>query len=111
MPDSYNISVTQGSSFEVSITARDSTGAPINLSGFDLSGLVKTKYSDTGFILDLAPSGVSPLSSGIINIYLTRSQTENLPTCRAFYDIEIASGDYCLKILNGYFDISPEVTN
>jgi hypothetical protein len=107
---SYNISATQGASLDLMLTAKNSSGDLVNLSGYNISGHVKNKYSETGILLDLAPAIQTPYESGILRIYLSSAQTAALPVARCVYDVEISSGTYCLKVLQGYFDINPEVT-
>jgi hypothetical protein len=110
MASTYNISVTQGESFSLTLTANDASGLPINVSGLSISGSVKRLYGETGIITSLNPSGVAPLSSGYVAINLNSLQTAALPIMRGIYDIEGSSGNYCVKLCKGYFDVYPEVT-
>ena len=112
MANSYNISIEQGSSFELSLTARDSNNAPINLSGYAASGGVKYGYGSTGYLVNLAPVIDPSYVSGIIKISLTPEQTSSLPVTNAVYDIEVtSSGGFTFKAIRGYAEIAPEVTN
>lgn len=110
MADTYNINIDQGSSLSIRATAKDSNGVAINLSGYTASGYVRFRYSDTGILLNLAPVITTP-ASGIVDISLSGSQTNTLPTTQAVYDVEVygASG-YVLKLLKGYFEIGPQAT-
>ena len=121
MASSYNFSVTQGSDVNVRLTITND-GSAVNLSGYNVRGKVKSKYGDTGSLVDLDPTiftGVEGVAypSGYVDIYLSGSQTAALPVTQAVYDIERyvtgANGDETsvIKMLAGKFTIDPEVTN
>ena len=107
----YNISINQGESYNLDATLTNSTGANVNLSGYSLRGQVRYSYGSTGVLLNLSPTITSAIS-GAINVNLTPTQTAELPTTIAVYDIEsYVSGDSVVnRVLNGLFTISPEVT-
>ncbi len=121
MASSYNFSVTQGSEVNVRLTITND-GSAVNLSGYNVRGKVKSKYGDTGSLVDLDPTiftGVEGAAypSGYVDIYLSGSQTASLPVTQAVYDLERyvtgANGDETsvIKMLAGKFTIDPEVTN
>ena len=92
MASSYNFSVTQGSELSTRLTITNDD-SPVNLSGFNVRGVVKHKYGDTGSLVDLNPTIVSGTTgslyaSGFVDIYLSGSQTAALPVAEAKYDIE-----------------------
>ena len=120
MASSYNFSVTQGSELSTRLTITNDD-SPVNLSGFNVGGVVKHKYGDTGSLVDLNPTIVtgttgSLYASGFVDIYLSGSQTAALPVAEAKYDIErYVTGSEgqetaVVKMLNGKFTINPEVT-
>ena len=120
MASSYNFSVTQGSELSTRLTITNDD-SPVNLSGFNVRGVVKHKYGDTGSLVDLNPTIVtgttgSLYASGFVDIYLSGSQTAALPVAEAKYDIErYVTGSEgqetaVIKMLNGKFTINPEVT-
>lgn len=111
MATSYDLNIVQGSQTTVRFTVKDDNGAYLNLSGYSLRGSVKHRYSDTGILLNLSPSGVSGyLHQGLIQVKFTTEETKNLPIIQGVYDIEIFSGGYVEKIVGGYINIFPEVT-
>ena len=110
MANQYDISIEQGSSFNLSLTAKDSAGTPLNLSGYAARGGIKYGYGSTGYLVSLTPIISSP-ASGVISISLTATQTSSLPVTKGVYDVEVfSSGDYTFKAIRGYVDVSPEVT-
>ena len=121
MSSSYNFSVTQGSEVNVRLTITND-GSAVNLSGYNVRGKVKGKYSDTGALIDLDPTIVTGTNgslypSGYVDIYLSGSQTAGLPVTEAVYDLEryvtgtLGNETSVIKMLAGKFTINPEVTN
>lgn len=111
MSNTYDISVEQGSSFDLSFTVTDASGIPMNLSGYTATGKLKYSYGSTGLLLNLSPVIDASYVSGLVNISLTPTQTASLPITKAVYDIEvISSGGYVVKAGKGYAEIAPEVT-
>ena len=121
MSSSYNFSVTQGSEVNVRLTITND-GTPVNLSGYNVRGKVKGKYSNTGALIDLDPTIVTGTNgalypSGYVDIYLSGSQTADLPVAEAVYDLEryttgtLGQETSVIKMLAGKFTINPEVTN
>lgn len=112
MANVYDITVEQGSSFNLALTAKDSNGTPLNLYGYAARGAIKYGYGSTNYLLNLNPSVDSSYVSGLINISLTAAQTSSLPVTKAVYDIEVyASNGYTFKAIRGYVDVIPEVAN
>ncbi len=116
----YNFSITQGSELNTRLTITND-GSAVNLSGYAVRGVVKHKYGDSNALIDLNPTIVTGeegagLQSGLVDIYLSGSQTAALPVAEAVYDIErFVTGSEgqetaVIKMLNGKFTVSPEVT-
>ena len=123
MATSYDISTIQGDNLQITLSVKDQYNTPVNLSGYDVRGVVKYAYGFTGIsglIVDLAPvinSGVngSLYASGFININIPSYTMTSIPVGSFVYDIErfpsgIPTGN-SLKLLRGKFIVSPEVTS
>ena len=123
MATSYDISTIQGDNLQITLSVKDQYNTPINLSGYDVRGVVKYAYGFTGIsglIVDLAPvinSGTngSLYASGFININIPSYTMTSIPVGSFVYDIErfpsgIPTGN-SLKLLRGKFIVSPEVTS
>lgn len=111
MAASYDLNIVKGSQTTIRLTVKNDSGGFLNISGYGLRGNVKHRYSDTGILLDLKPSGVAGfLDKGLIQIDFSAAETKNLPVVQAVYDLEIFSGDYVEKIIGGFINIFPEVT-
>lgn len=111
MANTYNLTILQGDSFSLRVNASNSDGSYINLSGYGARGSIKYSYSNTGILLNLNPTIHNSFVSGIVDIYVSGSQTESLPVGIFPYDIEVTgSNGYVNKFIRGYANISPEVT-
>ena len=117
----YNFSATQGSQLSVRLNVKDASGDAINLSGYGATGVVKYRYSSTSSLVDLEPTIVSGTSgtlyaSGYVDVYLSGSQTADLPVGDFVYDIEkfptgASNTEGAVdKILAGSFLVYPQVT-
>ena len=117
----YNFSATQGSQLSVRLNVKDASGDALDLSGYVARGVVKYRYSSTNTLIDLNPTIVSGESgvgyaSGLIDVYLSGSQTSGLPVGDFVYDVEkYPSGASNIegavdKILAGGFLVYPQVT-
>ena len=122
MATSYNINTIQGDNLQITLSVKDQYNTPVNLSGYDVRGVVKYAYGFTGIsglIVDLAPvinSGTngSLYASGFINIDIPSYTMTSVPVGSFVYDIErfpsgIPTGN-SIKLLRGKFIVSPEVT-
>ena len=113
MATSYNISTYQGDFFQALLSVKDTNSNPINLSGYDVRGQVRSSYGSTGVLLDLNPTITNNIS-GLINVSISSDVTKDLPVGTFVYDIErypsgIATGN-SIKLMIGKFIVSPEVT-
>ena len=115
MATTYELNITQGSSFNIRLTAKDTDGNYINLSGYTVSGYIRNRYSDTSYLLDMEPTivtGGTPdaIFSGKVDVALAATGTAALPITQAMYDIEVYKNDQVIKLLNGKANVHPEAT-
>ena len=123
MATSYNINTIQGDHLQLSLRIKDSNSNPINLSGYDVRGVVKYAYGYTGdqqVLVNLNPvifsgNNGSYYASGIVNINVDSYVTASIPVGTFVYDIErfpygIPTGN-SIKLIRGKFIVSPEVTS
>lgn len=122
MATSYNISTIQGDNLQITLKIKDQSNNSINLSGYDVRGVVKYAYGYTGdqqILLNLRPTVYSGINgsyypSGIININVDSYTMASVPVGTFVYDIErypygVPTGN-SIKLLRGKFIVSPEVT-
>ena len=123
MATSYNINTIQGDNLQLSLRIKDPNNNPINLSGYDVRGVVKYAYGYTGneqVLVNLNPFIISGNNgsyypSGMVSINVDSYTTASIPVGTFVYDIErfpygIPTGN-SIKLIRGKFVVSPEVTS
>lgn len=117
----YDILVEQGATFLLTITIKDTSGNPINLTGQTFRGKIKKSFTDVtaqaNFTFTLANQITNP---GKVTVELSATDTAGIVlntqgTARVLtvmaYDIESQDGSGVVKRwLQGLAKISPEVT-
>jgi hypothetical protein len=109
----YNATIDQGATWSVVVTYKDSTGAAINLTGYTAAMQVRQQYSSADADLTLtSPSGgiVITGATGVVTITMTATQTAALEEGYYVYDVELTSGSYKDRLIQGQLTVAPEVT-
>jgi len=107
--------VEQGSTYSRTLTW-EIGGEPVNLTGYQARMQVRTvpanvKPARLVHTLTSTNNGlvVEPLS-GSVTINMTAADTALLPAGSHVYDLEVATGDYVQRLIEGKFDVIAEVT-
>lgn len=120
----YDIILEQGSTFDLPLRYQDSTGNPIDLTGYSASMQVREAPASSllvEFNSNLTANGFVFLSgtsearedgaNGNLRVYMTAANTAALPQFRGRYDLELAdSTGYVIRLLEGQFIIEAEIT-
>ena len=114
----YTIIVKQGSTFQLGIVYRDSNGDPIDLTGYDARMQVRKGYADfdDNIYADLTTTEASGSSltitppSGSIDILIGSEITEQFNFDDGLYDLEVVTGSFVDRILEGKVKVHREVT-
>ncbi len=108
--NTYDIKITQSTSFLVYLTCQESDGSYINLSGYSARGKVKHEYGCSNYLYDLNPQPIAPFESGIVMVSGSATSTSGLACGSFLYDIEIYQSDFALKVLDGDFIVYPSTS-
>ncbi len=116
----YDILVEQGATFLLTITIKDTSGVPIDLTGQTFRGKIKKSFTDVtaqaNFTFTLANQITNP---GKVTVELSATDTAGIVlntqgTARVLttmaYDIESDNAGVVKRWLQGLAKISPEVT-
>lgn len=120
----YNFVIEQGTTFELEIQYKDSNNSPIDLTGYSGKMQLRPFVGATSSYLCLSSSrqpdgtglnfnglyGTNPPTSGSVGIYISATTSSLLTFGEAVYDLEIYSGSYVSRLLQGKVQLSREVT-
>lgn len=104
-----NLYIDAGADYSIIVTANQSNGDPLNLTGFTVKSQIRKSYaSPTAY--DFTTSLYAP-AAGKIRLSLTAAQTSAIKPGRYLYDVEITStiGEK-RRVLEGIIIITPEIT-
>jgi hypothetical protein len=112
--NTFNITINQGATFELTVTWKDSAGTAINLTGYSARMQVRETYSSTSSVVSLTNGSGITLggSAGTIAIVISATTTAALTApFSGVYDLELVSaGGVVTRLLQGAATVSPEVT-
>ena len=129
----YSFVIEQGATTDFEVAYNDSTGTPVDLTGYQARMQIRSNYGSSGTLyltlsssldscgmgLNLSGSQTStgypkPLSSGSIGVYITGYSSSFLNFNEAYYDLELISGSgHCAtvtRLIEGKIQLSKEVT-
>ena len=120
----YSFVIEQGATLSLELQYKDSTGTPIDLNG--CGGKMQIRQSTTsptayitlssslaadGTGLNFSGSnGSTPPTSGSIGVYISAESSSMLNFDTGVYDLEITSGSFVTRILEGQVKLSLNVT-
>lgn len=120
----YNLLIEQGATFEIELQYKDSNGVVVDLTGY--SGRLQIRPSvgsPTAYLClssSLQPDGTglnfsgsngsTPPTSGSIGVYISAATSSLLTFNTGVYDLEIQSGSFVTRLLQGNVQLSKEVT-
>jgi hypothetical protein len=107
----YNIICEQGATFQriISVVNADNTEPDYNMSTGRMQ--VRPTAASETVIIDLATSnGRITLLDNTITLNIGANDTRTLPIGAYKYDLEITTGSNVIRLVQGSFTVSPEVT-
>lgn len=120
----YNLYIEQGTTFNLEVQYKDSEGNPVDLTGYGACMQIRPSAGSPTIYLDLSsslnPDGTGlnfsgssnnkPPTSGSIAIYISAATSSMLTFGQAVYDLEVFSGSYTTRLIEGGVRLSKEVT-
>jgi len=104
-----NLYIDAGADYSIIVTANQSNGDPLNLTGYTVKSQIRKSYaSQTAY--DFTATVYSQLA-GKIRLALTATQTSAIKPGRYLYDVEITSSiGEKRRVLEGIIIVTPEIT-
>lgn len=109
----YDITIEQGATWQRNIVWKDSTGTPIDITGYSARMQIRTRKSSTSTLLSIDQDDYISVGTtdGLLEISIPASVTAALDFRGAVYDIEIESPSGTVyRLLEGTAELSKEVT-
>ena len=120
----YSFTIEQGATTNFQVVYKDANGTPINLSGYQARMQIRETKAATTVICSLSSSrdadgtglnlngssGTLPLASGSIGIYISAASSSNFNFDTGVYDLELVSGSFVTRLMQGVIKLDKEVT-
>ena len=110
----YNFTIDQGSQYTTQIIWADSSGNPIDLTGYTASMQLREQAASpnpAALTLTSSNGGITIVPvAGEMDILMTSAQTGALDARFYVYDLEIALSGVVTRIIQGQITVSAQVT-
>jgi hypothetical protein len=111
MAATANYNIDQGATFSSTVTVKDNSGDPLNLTDYTATAKMALGYSSTRTRTDLTIEFDSDRTTGKVTMSLTATQTAALEApARYVYDLDITdSSGTVTRIIEGLISVRPNV--
>jgi hypothetical protein len=121
----YSFIIEQGATTDFEIVWKDGNGDVVDLSDYHARMQIRSDYGTNGTLyaslsssldpdgtgLNLSGSnGTNPPSSGSIGIFISAASSSAFNFSEAKYDLEVVSGSYVTRLIEGKVKLNKEVT-
>ena len=120
----YSFTIEQGATLDFQIDWTDESGSAIDLTGYEARMQIRPQVQSDEVFISLTSTlqpdgtginlnggnGTQPLESGSIGVYISAYSSSLLTFDKAVYDLEMVSGNYVTRLMEGYVNLSKNVT-
>ena len=121
----YTFIIEQGATTDFELVWKDSNGSRVDLSDYTARMQIRSDYGSTGTLhanltstlqddgtgINMSGSnGSTPVQSGSLGIFISAASSSVFNFDEARYDLELVSGSYVTRLLEGKVKLSKEVT-
>ena len=113
MSQTINWTVGQGETWSLNLTWKDSSGTPVNLTGYSARMQARETYAATSTVLSLTSGSGITLggTAGTIGISVGAATTAAIGAATYVWDLEVVSGGSAVtRLVQGNLVVTPEVT-
>ena len=112
MASVYNGVIDQGADWYINFTYQQPNGTPVNLTGYTAALQLRTSPLARTTVLSLTTGSgitITPLT-GVIAVHATATQTAAIAPGKYSYDLELYSGSYVTRLVQGTMEVSANTT-
>lgn len=126
----YSFVIEQGATLDLEIVYKDSSGTPVNLSGYTAAmqirdttggttlhatltssfGDIYSKTSGSAFLSLSGSNLTTSQTSGSIGVYIGHTVTNAFTFNEGYYDLELTNGQTRVRLLEGKVQVTKQVT-
>lgn len=109
----YDIICDQGSTFSRVITWKNSNGTAIDLTNYTARMQVRANYPSTTVVLELTTANGGITLGGVlgtITLAASATATAAIAADDYVYDLELITGSTVTRVVQGSFQVTPEVS-
>ncbi len=113
MAAKLNLKIEQGATFQALYTWKDSTGTPVNLTGWTARMQIRPSVKSATIYLELTTENTYITlggTAGTISIDVPASITEDITWECGEYDLELVNGTFVKRLLEGNVTVKKEIT-
>lgn len=110
MAANLNLSIDQGSTYELVLTVYQPDGSAMDLTGYAVRGQIRPTVASDTVAAEFTGSVLDPATDGKLKVALTEEQTTALDLAQYVYDVEIYATGYVKRVIQGKVAVSFEVT-
>jgi hypothetical protein len=104
-----NLQIDQGTTWFITVTVTDENGDVKDLTDYTATAHLRKSYY-TNTYTDLNATVLVPKTDGVVKLALSSTQSSALKAGRYVYDLEVASTQETLRVIEGIVTVNPEVT-
>lgn len=110
----YDFDIEQGATLLKPIVWKDSTGTPVNLTGYTARMQVRSSTASPDVLLEMTSTNgkiqITP-STGTVTLVFSAATTAAITWKRGKYDLEMVSSDGTVtRLIEGQISVSQEIT-
>jgi hypothetical protein len=109
----YDMIAEQGASFDRTLTWRDATATPIDLTGYAAKMQVRKSLDASSALLTLSSTAGITLggAAGTVRLEVAATKLSQIPAGIYYYDLELTSAaGKVTRLLQGKFTVTREIT-
>ena len=103
------LTIERGANFDLELTYKDYTGAPVDVSAYDALLQVRKTYEDGELVVEFSSPGEITIVGAVITVSADSTVTVIEPGVY-YYDFVLKNGTDVIRLIEGTVTVSPRVS-